>query len=355
MTAAILSLCPCMSSTVLAAPGMDQVGKATVNAVGSYAMTPIAGTEIPDGTYEIEVESSSSFFRIEKVELTVEDGEMTALLWMYTSSYSHVYMGTSEEAAAAEASDYIESEEIDYYDTFTIPVEALNQPIDIAAFSKKKQKWYYRQLVFLASSLPEGTLGYDLPDYDLINEALDAYGEENPEAAAVFAGETGEAAESAEADSTDAEEPEGMTIDMADGDYSIEVALAGGSGRANVTSPTWFYVQDGQAYAKLLWSSSYYDYMIIQGKRYENETTDGSNSTFTIPVTEMDAPMTVIADTTAMGEPLEIEYTLTFYRESVGSKSAVPQEGAKRVVAIAVVFMIVGGIINHFVKKRRGQ
>lgn len=63
--------------------------------------------------------------------------------------------------------------------------------------------------------------------------------------------------------------------------------------------------------------------------------------------------MPIIADTTAMGEPVEIEYTLTFYSESVGSKGQIPQEAAKKVLSIAVVIIVVGGILNHFVKKKR--
>ena len=56
----------------------------------------------------------------------------------------------------------------------------------------------------------------------------------------------------------------------------------------------------------------------------------------------MDEGMPVIADTTAMGAPHEIDYTLTFYSDSIGSKSQLPQEAAKRVVAVAVVIMLVG-------------
>ena len=138
-----------------------------------------------------------------------------------------------------------------------------------------------------------------------------------------------------------------------DGDYSIEVDMTGGSGRASVTSPTWLYVKDGKGYAKLLWSSVYYDYMIVGGQKYLNETTDGSNSTFTIPITALDEPFSVIADTTAMGDPVEIEYSLTFYADSVGGKGRVPQEATKTVIYIAVFIMIAGGILNHFVKKRR--
>ena len=78
----------------------------------------------------------------------------------------------------------------------------------------------------------------------------------------------------------------------------------------------------------------------------------GTNSEFQIPVTIMDESMPVIADTTAMGTPHEINYTLTFYSDSIGSKSQMPQEAAKRVVAVALVIIIGGGILNYFVNKR---
>ena len=83
---------------------------------------------------------------------------------------------------------------------------------------------------------------------------------------------------------------------------------------------------------------------------YVNE--EGTNSEFLIPVTIMDESMPVIADTTAMGTPHEINYTLTFYSDSIGSKSQMPQEAAKRVVAVALVIIIGGGILNYFVNKR---
>ena len=62
--------------------------------------------------------------------------------------------------------------------------------------------------------------------------------------------------------------------------------------------------------------------------------------------------MEVIADTLAMGAPHEINYTLTFYEDSIGSKGQLPQEAAKRVVAVALVIIFGGGILNYFVNKR---
>ena len=145
---------------------------------------------------------------------------------------------------------------------------------------------------------------------------------------------------------------EPLSVDKEDGEYAIDVSMTGGSGKATVVSPTVFLVKDGKAYAKLQWSSSNYDYMIVDGEKYLPTNEEGMNSVFEIPVLSMDEGMPVIADTTAMGAPHEIDYTLTFYSDSIGSKSQLPQEAAKRVVAVAVVIIVGGGILNYFVNKR---
>lgn len=145
---------------------------------------------------------------------------------------------------------------------------------------------------------------------------------------------------------------DGMSVDKEDGEYSIQVDLEGGSGKASVTSPTILTVEDGKAYARIQWSSSNYDYMIVNGKKLLNESEEGRNSVFTVPITVLDDKMEVIADTLAMGAPHEINYTLTFYGDSIGSKGQLPQEAAKRVVAVALVIIVGGGILNYFVNKR---
>lgn len=146
--------------------------------------------------------------------------------------------------------------------------------------------------------------------------------------------------------------PEAFTLDKEDGEYSIQVDLEGGSGKASVNSPALITVQGGAVTAHIQWSSSNYDYMIVDGEKYLPVNEEGGNSEFEIPVLAMDEAMPVIADTTAMGTPHEINYTLTFYSDSIGSKSQMPQEAAKRVVAVALVIIIGGGILNYFVNKR---
>ena len=83
----------------------------------------------------------------------------------------------------------------------------------------------------------------------------------------------------------------GMDIDKEDGEYSIQVDLEGGSGKASVTSPTILTVKDGQAYAQIQWSSSNYDYMIVDGEKYLPTNEEGMNSVFEIPVLSMDEGM----------------------------------------------------------------
>lgn len=283
-------------------------------------LTPVSGANVKDGEYEVDMESSSGFFRIYSCRLTVKNGIMTAVMTVNSTSYECVFMGTAEQAAKASESNYIFADEENGRGSFTIPVKALNAPMECAAFSKKKKQWYDRTLRINAASLPKGALTIELPDEEWTEEPVLP-----------------------------------ARVDMEDGTYSIEVNMTGGSGRASVSSPTWFMVKDGKAYAKLLWSSSHYDYMKLNGETFENETTDGGNSTFTIPVAAFDKPIPVIADTTAMGSPMEIEYELTFYKETVNSVSKVPQEAAKRVVFIALIIIVVGGILNFFVKRRRKQ
>lgn len=100
--------------------------------------------------------------------------------------------------------------------------------------------------------------------------------------------------------------------EIPDGSYWIRVSMTGGSGRASISSPTGFYVKDGQATADIHWSSASYDYMKLDGVRYEAFTDAAGHSAMTIPVPALNTAIPVLADTTAMSKPYEIEYQLTF-------------------------------------------
>lgn len=113
-------------------------------------------------------------------------------------------------------------------------------------------------------------------------------------------------------------------VSKEDGVYLIDVVLTGGSGKATVESPAEFEVFDTRAVVKLVWSSPYYDYMMVNGKKYL-PVNDSGNSTFVIPVTVYDEPFTVIGDTTAMSESHEIEYSLTVQLDSIRDFEVLPE------------------------------
>ncbi|MCR5419633.1 MAG: ABC transporter substrate-binding protein [Lachnospiraceae bacterium] len=91
--------------------------------------------------------------------------------------------------------------------------------------------------------------------------------------------------------------------------YMVDITMEGGSGKAYIESPVTITEDDTGIKARLEWSSPNYDYMIIDGIKYLNESTSG-NSVFTVPVKDMSKPLAVTADTVAMSVPHEIEYII---------------------------------------------
>ena len=203
--------------------------------------TPIYADEIKDGVYPIKVDSSSSMFQITACRLTVKDGAMSAVMTMSGTGYLMLYMGTGEAALKASEADYIPYvETAGGAHTFKVPVKALDMEIDCSAFSKKKEKWYDRVLVFCSDSIPPDCLSEE-----------------------------------------------------------------------NVTTAGNLNLEDGKVFATIIWGSANYDYMKVDGEKFDLISTEG-NSAFEIPVAVFDRNMPVIADTVAMSEPHEIEYGLIF-------------------------------------------
>ena len=129
-------------------------------------------------------------------------------------------------------------------------------------------------------------------------------------------------------------------LNLKDGEYTAEVTMEGGSGRATIDSPTDISVKDGKVTAEIKWSSSHYDYMLVDGEKFLPVNTEG-NSVFEIPVAEFDEPMAVTADTTAMSVPHEIEYTLTFASDTGSGMSGSVNIALWIAVAVAVFMPVV--------------
>ena len=264
-------------STESAAPSpavADASQMTTVEEVVEEGMTPVYPESLAEGDWPVAVKSSSSMFRIESAVLHVRGGAMTATLTMSGTSYLYVYPGAALEADAA-AEDaripFVEDEEGRH--CFTIPVAALDAAVPCAAFSKNKELWYERSLLFRADSLP--------------TEAFREGFFVTPE-----------------------------SLGLADGEYSAAVTLAGGSGRAYVESPARLTVQDGVCTARVVFSSKNYDYVRIGDMVFLPVNNEG-NAAFALPVACFDRPMPIVADTVAMSEPHEIAYTLRFDASSL--------------------------------------
>ena len=267
LLAASLSACGgSASGTASSAPSGEAASSVASSAAASSEVSATAA--LPDGTYTAEFDTDSSMFHVNealdgKGTLTVKGGQMTLHVSLVSKNIVNLYVGTAADAASHEA-DWLQptTDTVTYSDGtsdevfgFDVPVQALDTDFQLAILGTKG-KWY-DHTVSVRNAQPT------------MKEAL------------------------------------------ADGSYTCEVTLEGGSGRATVESPAALTVENGKMTAIIVWSSPNYDYMIVDGEKYLPTNTDG-NSTFEIPVAALNTPLTVTADTVAMSTPHEIEYTLTF-------------------------------------------
>ena len=239
--------------------------------------------QLPDGVYAAEFSTDSSMFHVSeacdgKGTLTVKDGVMTIHISLGSKKILNLYPGLAEDAAK-DGAVLLEptTDTVTYSDGMTeevygfdVPVPVIGEEFDLALIGTKG-KWYDHKV-----------------------KVSDPVAEDSREAA-------------------------NGSFDMsalADGSYTIELTMEGGSGRASIQSPAQLAIADGAATATLEWSSPNYDYMIVDGEKYLPTNTEG-NSTFEIPVTALDTPLDVVGDTVAMSTPHEIEYTLTFASASL--------------------------------------
>ena len=274
LLAASLAGCGSSASSVASSASSEAVSSVAEPAVSEAASESAAASSartLEDGTYTAEFDTDSSMFHVNEASdgkgtLTVEDGQMTLHISLQSKKIVNLYVGMAADAPDHEA-DWLQptTDTVTYSDGtseevygFDVPVEALDTDFQLAILGTKG-KWY------------DHTVSV-----------------RNVEAQAAEAVET-----------------------PADGSYTCEVTLEGGSGRATVDSPAALTVADGKMTATIVWSSPNYDYMIVDGEKYLPTNTEG-NSTFEIPVSALGTPLSVVADTVAMSTPHEIEYTLTF-------------------------------------------
>lgn len=278
----VLSMGACGQST--AAPEATvKTGAETTAAAetteGTAAPETVEATApaLADGVYLADFNTDSTMFHANEVcegkgTLTVKDGKMTIHVSLASTSILNLYPGLAEDAQKDGAELLQPSkDELTYPDGlketvngFDIPVPALDQEFDVALIGKKG-KWYDHK-VSVSNPVPQGQ-------------------------------ET-----------------------LADGEYTVEALLSGGTGKAKLLNPTALTVSEGKITATIVWSSSNYDYMIVNGDQYLPITTEGG-STFQIPVESLGVEIPVTADTVAMGTPHEIAYTILLQTDTVNPKA----------------------------------
>ena len=263
---ALSLLAGCGASSTASSAASGAVGSEAASSVASSAVETAA---LPDGVYTADFDTDSSMFHANeacngKGTLTVENGQMTFHVSLASTHIVNLYLGKASDAADHEA-DWLQptTDTVTYSDGtseevygFDIPVSAVDADFDLAILGTKG-KWYDHVVS--------------------VRNVVEQAGTAAP----------------------------------ADGTYTCEVTLEGGSGRATVESPAALTVADGKMTAAIVWSSPNYDYMLVDGEKYLPTNTEG-NSTFEIPVAALDTALDVTADTVAMSTPHEIEYTLTF-------------------------------------------
>ena len=274
LLAASLAGCGSSASSVASSTSSEAVSSVAESAVSEAASESAAASSaraLEDGIYTAEFDTDSSMFHVNEADngkgiLTVKDGQMTIHIRLASTHIVNLYVGMAADAPDHEA-DWLQptTDTVTYSDGtseevygFDVPVEALDTDFQLAILGTKG-KWY---------------------DHTVSVRNVEAQAEEAVET-------------------------------PADGSYTCEVTLEGGSGRATVDSPAALTVADGKMTATIVWSSPNYDYMIVDGEKYLPTNTEGK-STFEIPVAALGTPLSVVADTVAMSTPHEIEYTLTF-------------------------------------------
>lgn len=282
-------------------PSMGQTQKTS-----QESQTKTDATELSDGIYTAEFNTDSSMFHVSEAcngqgTLTVADGEMTIHISLNSKRIVNLYPGLAKDAEK-EGAEWLSPTEdtVTYSDGMTeevygfdVPVPAIGEEFDLALIGTKG-KWYDHK-ASVSNPVPTNT---DAQQKSTANSE-----DKMQETAA----------------GDDAQRKNIAALE--NGVYDVDFTFEGGSGRAELLSPAKVTVEDGTATATVQWSSSNYDYMIVNEKKYLPASMEGG-SLFEFPISKLDEPIEVIGDTVAMSRPHEVEYTLTFHSETMKKDSA---------------------------------
>lgn len=291
---------------------------------------PAEGTPA-DGIYSTSAVTGAAMFKVVGTKLTVKNGKMTALLTLSGVGYDYLYMGTAADAANNKAqwikyngtAAYILDGVTKTGRTYEIPVSALDKPITVASHSESHNKWYDRTITFSSKDLKK--LG-DVSNGDNGNNGNSGNpnngstngGNNNTNGSGNTTGNTTTTVDTKpdteskyESDTSGSTKAVNSKTKLKDGVYKPDkFSWSGGSGRVNITCDK-VTIKNGQALATIVFSSSAYQYVKANGKKYL-PTHTGGKSIFVIPV-ELNKNNSIIGMTTKMSTAHEITYSILVY------------------------------------------
>ena len=271
-----------------------------------------------DGVYTTTAETGTTMFRVVEIILTVKNGKMSAEITLSGTGYDYLYMGTAAEAAGNEnqwigfkdkEKSYIEDGEEKTGRSYIIPISTLDTPLAMASHSVKRDRWYDRSITVSSNNLKKISSG----------EAGNGEGGSlNPAPTVVETAtkdsvkDTTPAEESkSESDTSGSTSQVNSKTKLKDGVYTPDkFTWSGGTGKVNITCDK-VTIKNGQALATIAFSSSAYQYVKANGKKYF-PTHTGGKSIFVIPV-ELNKNNKIIGMTTKMSTAHEIEYSIMVY------------------------------------------
>ena len=291
---------------------------------------PAEGTPA-DGIYSTSAVTGAAMFKVVGTKLTVKNGKMTALITLSGVGYDYLYMGTAADAANNKAqwikyngtAAYILDGVTKTGRTYEIPVSALDKPITVASHSESHNKWYDRTITFSSKDLKK--LG-DVSNGDNGNNGNSGNpnngstngGNNNTNGSGNTTGNTTTTVDTKpdteskyESDTSGSTKAVNSKTKLKDGVYKPDkFSWSGGSGRVNITCDK-VTIKNGQALATIVFSSSAYQYVKANGKKYL-PTHTGGKSIFVIPV-ELNKNNSIIGMTTKMSAAHEITYSILVY------------------------------------------
>lgn len=272
-----------------------------------------------DGTYSIEVETGAAMFKVVDCKLTVKNGLMSAVITLSGTGYDYLYMGTGADAEKADCKSwvpYVVDANGKY--TYTIPVEALDKEIAVASHSIKKNQWYARTLTFKYDTLQKISDDSNTNPSNPSTPAKPSDNNGNGNSGASKPNDGKADNESKwEADTSGSTSAVNSSTTLADGVYTPDrFSWSGGTGKVKITCNK-ITIQNGQAYATLVFDSDHYQYVKADGKTYYT-TKGGGMATVVIPIA-LNQNNTILAMTDKMSVAHEISYTIFVYLAAAGN------------------------------------